>query len=77
MPSLSTLGVGLLAIAATVFLVHKRRRNSKLPYPPGPKGYPVVGNVFDVPHDVPVWKAATSIGMNYSEHTDLTTFWLG
>ena len=57
----------LLVVALLLFLMHRRRRNSRLPYPPGPKGLPVVGNTFDVPQDVPLWKAAMSIGANYSE----------
>lgn len=65
--SVSPLGGALLAIAASLFLVHRRRRNSRLPCPPGPKGYPVIGNMFDVPPDVPLWKAAMSIGVNYSK----------
>ena len=67
MLSVSPLGAVFLVIAVCLYLVHRRRRNSRLPYPPGPKGYPMVGNVFDVPQDVPVWKTAMSIGGNYSE----------
>jgi hypothetical protein len=25
------------------------RKRSGLPYPPGPKGYPLIGNVLDIP----------------------------
>ena len=68
---ISPLGVALLAAAALLLLVHRRRRNPRLPYPPGPKGYPVIGNVFDVPQDVPLWKAAVSMGESYSERLAL------
>lgn len=62
----SPLGVVFLATTAALLLLRRRRRDSILPYPPGPKGYPVLGNVFDVPRDVPVWKAAMTIGGNYN-----------
>jgi len=59
--------VVLLAIAASLLLVHRKLRNDRLPYPPGPKGYPVIGNVFDIPQHVPLWKAAVPMGETYSE----------
>ncbi|KAF9653254.1 CyP450 monooxygenase [Thelephora ganbajun] len=66
MLSISPLGVTLLAVVASLFLVYRRRRNSRWPYPPGPKGYPVIGNVLDVPQGVPLWKAAMSMGEIYN-----------
>lgn len=68
MLSISPLGVGLLAIAASLFIVRRRRR---LAYPPGPKGYPLVGNVFDVSQSVPLWTAAMAMGEKYSKRVDL------
>jgi len=73
----SPLGVVFLAATAALLLVRRRRRDSILPYPPGPKGYPVLGNVFDVPRDVPVWKAAMTIGGNYSEWIGLVCVFVG
>jgi hypothetical protein len=70
MLSISSLGVALLVIAAS-FVVHRKRRNTRLPYPPGPKGYPVIGNVFDIPQDVPLWKAAVLMGKTHSERLAL------
>jgi hypothetical protein len=67
MLTISPLGGVLLAVAASLVLVHRSRRNNRLPYPPGPKGYPMIGNVFDVPQDVPLWKALMPMGKKYSE----------
>ncbi|KAF8625112.1 hypothetical protein AX15_005542 [Amanita polypyramis BW_CC] len=45
----------LLAACMSLFLIYYIHRRSKrsllyhLPLPPGPKGYPIIGNLFDVP----------------------------
>ena len=67
MLSIPSLWVALLVIAASLLLAYRKRRNARLPYPPGPKGYPVIGNVFDIPQDVPLWKAAVPMGKTHSE----------
>ena len=50
---LSSLGTGLLLTVALLIVysyVQDWRRNpARLPYPPGPKGYPIIGNLFDIP----------------------------
>ena len=74
MISISPLGGVLLAVAASLVLIRKRRRNDRLPYPPGPKGYPVIGNVLDIPRDVPLWKALMSIGEKYSGRIVFTAY---
>jgi len=65
--SIPPLGVASLAIATSLVLVYRKRRNARQSYPPGPKGYPLIGNVLDIPQDVPVWKTAISMGERYSE----------
>jgi hypothetical protein len=51
---LSSLGAGLF-LTVTLFIAYSyiqdRRRNpARLPYPPGPKGYPIIGNLLDIPN---------------------------
>lgn len=48
--------IGIFVIAATVlFTVYLRQRNRD-PYPPGPKGLPIIGNILDIPEKKP-WVA--------------------
>ncbi|KAH9954690.1 hypothetical protein BGW80DRAFT_404530 [Lactifluus volemus] len=50
---ISSLAAGLVLVISlhiTYSHIQERRRNpSGLPYPPGPKGYPIIGNLFDLP----------------------------
>ena len=59
-----------LAVVATVaaLAVLRRQWTSRrtAPYPPGPKGYPVIGNVFDFPKD-PIWEGFTKMGQEHGE----------
>ena len=50
----------LLLCVFALALARKWRR-SALPYPPGPKGYPILGNVLDLPMNVPLWENITSL----------------
>ena len=69
---ISPVGGALLAIAAASFvLLRRRRRNAKLPYPPGPKGYPVIGNVLDIPQGAQLWTAVIPMAEEYSERFPL------
>ena len=57
----------LCAAASFAALVLRWQRNdSRLPYPPGPRGYPLVGSALDIPGDTPIWKTFISIAQKYS-----------
>ena len=59
--------VASLCVAASLALFWKRKRSgSKLPFPPGPKGLPLLGNVLDIQKDVPIWLAFMSLAQKFS-----------
>ena len=41
-----------------------RSRRGKLRYPPGPRGIPLLGNLFDIPQRAP-WETYTRWGKQY------------
>jgi len=50
---LSSLGFGFLVTVGLLmynYFQDKRRNHAGLPYPPGPKGYPIIGNLLDIPN---------------------------
>ena len=57
----------LFSIATFVWYSRRGPRNPEnLPYPPGPKPLPLIGNVYDVPRDVP-WKVFEEWGRKYGK----------
>ena len=61
----------VVALAAVV--VYRKlmgwRRSRRLPLPPGPKGYPIIGNVLDIPRGLPLWEGTLALGRQYGEST--------
>lgn len=40
----------LAVVIGSAYLFYNRSKNSRLPLPPGPKGYPIIGNLLDLPN---------------------------
>ena len=65
MESVSILFVAaVLSAFVQIFLDWKKGRTRGLPLPPGPKGWPIIGNMFDVPASQP-WMAYQSLAVEY------------
>lgn len=41
----------VVALLSVAFLIRRRRRASTLPLPPGPRGWPLIDNLFDWPFE--------------------------
>jgi len=60
----SNVSLYLLASIVTVFLYIRKKRSPLLPLPPGPHGYPVIGNVYDIPQEY-AWIAYSKWAKKY------------
>jgi hypothetical protein len=54
-----------LLFAVVIFAFVRRWKRPALQYPPGPKGYPILGNVLDLTMSVPLWEDITSLANRY------------
>lgn len=63
----------VVAITITITLAKKTWALRRPPYPPGPKGYPIIGNSFDIPGN-PVWEGLARMAQEHDTdilHLDL------
>jgi hypothetical protein len=54
-----------LPFAVFILVLVRRWKRPALQYPPGPKGYPILGNVLDLTMSVPFWEDITSLASRY------------
>jgi hypothetical protein len=62
-----------LAISFFFYLLvnfRDRRRRGGLSYPPGPPSWPIIGNLLDVPKDIP-WSAYADMSKKYGRRVIL------
>jgi hypothetical protein len=53
-------------VALPVWYWLRRRPKNTLPYPPGPKGYPLIGNILFFLTGAPLWKGFRSMANQHS-----------
>ena len=61
----------LLCLPTPVFV--RKWRKPALPYPPGPKGIPILGNVLDFSMSVPIWECLTSLSNSQGTFSSRST----
>ena len=54
-----------LLLGPLILVLVRKWKKPALPYPPGPKGYPILGNVLDLSTSVSVWESITSLSTSY------------
>ena len=60
--------LGFLALLVLYNLYQRRKNPSRLPYPPGPPGYPIIGNLLDIPVSVQEpWKCYAALSHRYGQ----------
>lgn len=76
LPTTNPLVQGAVILASVVlffaysYVQDKKRNPAGLPYPPGPKGYPIIGNLFDIPNAF-IYKRFRELSRELSEYRDL------
>lgn len=50
-----------LLLCVFILALAGKWRKPTLPNPPGPKGYPIFGNVLDLPMNAPIWESLTTL----------------
>ena len=64
-------------VAFLTWLLLRKRPKSTLPYPPGPKEYPLIGNLLDFPLGVPLWEGLSEMAGQHGTIFPSLTFLVG
>jgi hypothetical protein len=64
--------LALLVASLAVTYLWLKRRHRGLPLPPGPKGWPLIGNVFDIP-TIKGWEVYHKWCKELGEHLGATS----
>ena len=54
-----------LLLFIPIFIIARKWKKPILPHPPGPKGYPILGNVLDLPMNAPMWENFGSLAKDH------------
>ncbi|KAJ7600300.1 cytochrome P450 [Mycena floridula] len=71
---LTSVDAGLLALTILLLWLVSTRSRTRNPLPPGPRGYPIIGNLFDFPSSTDWTTAVTHWGTKWGEITSISTF---
>jgi hypothetical protein len=72
MPSIDdviVLGLSILSLYSVGLFLRKQRALKTAPYPPGPRGYPIVHNLLDIPTGKTPWADYAELGKKYGTLT--------
>ncbi|KAF5358637.1 hypothetical protein D9758_007686 [Tetrapyrgos nigripes] len=64
--------LGLLLLSFYLWKILRARRNG--PLPPGPRGWPVIGNLFDIPTSEKPWLEWAKLGEKYGDLVSIQVF---
>jgi hypothetical protein len=65
---------GIFSVYILKLIAQKRKQNPRrLPYPPGPKGYPIIGNLLELPLHKP-WLVYQELSRRYGTGIFLVFF---
>ena len=64
------LGLSILSLYSLRLYLRKRERLRTAPYPPGPRGYPIINNLLDIPTKDP-WVVYAELAKIYGTCEEL------